>query len=148
VKVILRADVNGVGKRGDICDVADGYARNFLVPRGLAMKAAAGATGQAASMRRSRDVKDAADRSAAEEVAKKLVPTRIAVTARAGTEGRLFGSITAADVVEAVAAQTGIELDRRTLRMDEPIKSLGEHSVPVRLHTDVEFPVTLDVVSK
>ena len=148
MKVILRADVNGVGKRGDICDVADGYARNFLVPRGLAMKAAAGSTAQAASMRRSRDVKDAADRAAAEDVAKKLVPTRISVTARAGTEGRLFGSITAHDVVEAVAAQTGIELDRRTLRMDEPIKSLGEHSVPVRLHTDVEFPVTLDVVAR
>ncbi len=148
MKVILRADVNGVGKRGDICDVADGYARNFLVPRGLAMKAAAGATAQAASMRRSRDVKDAADRAAAEEIATKLVPTRIAVTARAGTEGRLFGSITAHDVVEAVAAQTGIALDRRALRMDEPIKSLGEHSVPVRLHTEVEFPVTLDVVAR
>jgi large subunit ribosomal protein L9 len=148
VKVILRADVNGVGKRGDICDVADGYARNFLVPRGLAMKASSGATAQAAAMRRSRDVKDAADRSAAEEIATKLVPTRISVTARAGAEGRLFGSITAADVVEAVAAQTGIELDRRTLRMDEPIKSLGEHSVPVRLHTDVEFPVTVDVTAR
>jgi large subunit ribosomal protein L9 len=148
VKVILRADVHGVGKRGDICDVADGYARNFLVPRGLAMKASSGATSQAAAMRRSRDVKDAADRSAAEEIATKLVPTRISVTARAGTEGRLFGSITAADVVEAVAAQTGIELDRRTLRMDEPIKSLGEHSVPVRLHTDVEFPVTVDVIAR
>ena len=148
MKVILRADVNGVGKRGDICDVADGYARNFLVPRGLAMKASSGATSQAAAMRRSRDVKDAADRSAAEEIATKLVPTRISVTARAGTEGRLFGSITAADVVEAVASQTGIELDRRTLRMDEPIKSLGEHSVPVRLHADVEFPVTVDVVAR
>ena len=113
MKVILRADVNGVGKRGDICDVADGYARNYLVPRGLAMKASNGATSQAAAMRRSRDVKDAADRSAAEEIATKLVPARIALTARAGTEGRLFGSITAADVVEAVAAQTGIELDRR-----------------------------------
>ena len=112
------------------------------------MKASAGATAQASAMRRARDVKDAADRSAAEEIATKLVPTRITVTARAGAEGRLFGSITSADVVDAVAAQTGIELDRRTLRMDEPIKSLGEHSVPVRLHSDVEFPVTVDVVAK
>lgn len=148
MKVILRSDIDGVGKRGDICDVADGYARNFLVPRGLAMKASAGATAQASAMRRARDVKDAADRSAAEEIATKLVPTRITVTARAGSEGRLFGSITSADVVAAVAAQTGIELDRRALRMDEPIKSLGEHSVPVRLHTEVEFPVTVDVVAK
>jgi large subunit ribosomal protein L9 len=148
MKVILRSDVDGVGKRGDIVDVADGYARNFLVPRGMAMKAHAGAVAQAASMRRSRDVKDAADRAAAEEIATKLVPTRISVTARAGAEGRLLGSNTAADVVDAVAAQTGIELDRRTLRLDEPIKSLGEHLVPVRLHTDVEFPVTVDVVAK
>jgi len=148
VKVVLRSDVAQLGKKGDVIDVADGYARNYLVPRGLALKASKGAEDQAAAMRRSRDVKDAADRAAAEEIATKLVPARIAVTARAGTEGRLFGSITAADVVEAVAAQTGIELDRRTLRMDEPIKSLGEHSVPVRLHTDVEFPVTVDVVSR
>lgn len=148
MKVILRSDVDGVGKRGDVRDVADGYARNFLVPRGLAMKAHAGATAQAAAMRRSRDLKDAADRAAAEEIAKKLVPSRVTITARAGTEGRLFGSVTSADITDAVAAQTGIELDRRTLRLDEPIKALGEHLVPVRLHADVEFPVTVDVVAK
>ena len=148
MKIILRQDLSGVGKRGDIVDVADGYGRNYLIPRGLAMKAAAGATAQAASMRRARDVKDATLRAAAEEIATKLVPTRISVAVRAGTEGRLFGSVTNSDIVEAVTAQTGIELDRRTLRMDEPIKALGEHSVPVRLHTDVEFPVTLDVVAR
>lgn len=148
MKVILRADVNGVGKRGDICDVADGYARNFLMPRGLAMKASEGAASQASAMRRSRDVKDAKARSAAEEIATKLVPTRITITARSGSEGRLFGSITTSDIAEAVVAQTGIEIDRRTLRLDEPIKSLGEHTVPARLHPDVEFPVTIDVVSK
>ncbi len=148
MKVILRADVNGVGKRGDIIDVADGYARNFLVPKGLAMKAAAGATSQAASMRRARDVKDATERAAAEEIATKLVPTRITLAVRAGTEGRLFGSVTTSDIVEAVSAQTGIELDRRTLRMDDPIKSVGEHLVPARLHPDVEFPISIDVVAK
>lgn len=148
MKVILRADVDGVGKRGDICDVADGYARNFLMPRGLAMKASQGAASQASAMRRSRDVKDAKARSAAEEIATRLVPTRITITARSGSEGRLFGSITTSDIAEAVVAQTGIEIDRRTLRLDEPIKSLGEHTVPARLHPDVEFPVTIDVVSK
>lgn len=148
MKVILRADVDGVGKRGDICDVADGYARNFLVPRGLAMKASQGAASQASAMRRSRDVKDAKARSAAEEIATKLVPTRITIAARSGSEGRLFGSITTSDIAEAVVAQTGIEIDRRTLRLEEPIKSLGEHTVPARLHPDVEFPVTIDVVSK
>ncbi|MGH9137316.1 MAG: 50S ribosomal protein L9 [Acidimicrobiales bacterium] len=148
MKVILRDDVTGVGKRGDICDVADGYARNFLMPKGLAMKATPGAAAQASAMRRARDVRDAQDRSAAEEIATRLVPTTITISARAGTEGRLFGSVTAADIVDAVQAQTGIELDRRLLRLDEPIKSLGEHHVPVRLHTEVEFPITLDVAAR
>jgi large subunit ribosomal protein L9 len=148
VKVILRDDVGGVGKRGDIVDVSDGYARNYLVPRGLAMRATDGASSQAAAMRRARDVKDATLRTAAEEIATKLVPTRITVAVRAGTEGRLFGSVTTTDIAEAVAAQTGIELDRRTLRLDDPIKSVGEHHVPARLHPEVEFPITIDVVAK
>jgi large subunit ribosomal protein L9 len=139
MKLLLRTDVDGVGKKGDIVEVADGFGRNYLVPKGFAIKA------QAASMRRSRDVRDAADRSAAEEVAKTLVPTVIAVTAKAGAEGRLFGSITTADVVEAVERQTGIVLDRRQLHLDEPIKSIGTHSVPAKLHTDVQFAITVDV---
>jgi large subunit ribosomal protein L9 len=148
MKVILRSDVSGVGKRGDICDVADGYARNFLVPRGLAMKATPGAATQAASMRRARDVRDAQDRSAAEAIASKLVPTRITVSVRAGTEGRLFGSVTTSDIAEAVAAQAGIEIDRKDLRLDEPIKAIGEYLVPARLHPEVEFPITVDVVAR
>jgi large subunit ribosomal protein L9 len=148
MKVILRSDVSGVGKRGDICDVADGYARNFLVPRGLAMKATPGAATQAASMRRARDVRDAQDRSAAEAIASKLVPTRISVSVRAGTEGRLFGSVTTSDIADAVAAQAGIEIDRKDLRLDEPIKAIGEYLVPARLHPEVEFPITVDVVAK
>ena len=148
MKIILRSDVDDVGKKGDIVDVADGYARNFLVPRGLAMKATTGAGSQAASMRRSRDVKDAKDRAAAEEIATKLVPARITVTARSGSEGRLFGSITTTDIADAVAAQTGIAIDRRNLRLEEPIKALGEYTVPARLHPEVEFPVSIDVVAK
>ena len=148
MKVILRSDLDGVGKRGDVVDVADGYGRNFLLPRGLALKATAGATAQAAAMRRSRDVRDAADRSAAQEIATKLVPTRITLTARAGAEGKLFGSITTSDIADAVQEQTGIELDRRTLHLDEPIKSLGEHTATARLHAEVEFPISLDVVAK
>jgi large subunit ribosomal protein L9 len=145
VKVVLRSDVAELGKKGDILDVADGYARNFLVPRGLALRATEGVVDQAQSMRRSRDVRDAAERSAAEDVATKLVPQVINVSARAGAEGRLFGSITAADVVDAVQAQTGIELDRRKLHLDEPIRSLGTHRVTAKLHTDVEFPITVEV---
>jgi large subunit ribosomal protein L9 len=147
MRLLLRSDVQGVGKKGDLVDVADGYARNFLVPRGLAMKATKGAESQAASMRRSRDVRDAADRSAAEEIAKVLVPQVINVSAKAGSEGRLFGSVTTADVVDAVQAQTGVELDRRALHLDEPIKTLGTHAVQAKLHAEVEFAITLEVAA-
>ena len=96
-------------------------------------------------MRRARDVRDAQERGEAEAVASKLVPRTITVKAKAGTEGRLFGSVTAADIVEAVEAQTGIVLDRRKLLLAEPIKQVGTHSVAVKLHSDVEFPVTIEV---
>ena len=148
MKVILRSDVSNLGKRGDILDVADGYARNFLVPKGLAMKASAGASAQAASMRRARDLRDAQDRAAAEALATTLVPKVITVTARAGSEGKLFGSVTASDIAAAVEAQTHVVIDRRKIVLHEPIKTLGTHTVPVKLHADVEFPVTLDVVAE
>lgn len=145
MRVVLRADVEGVGKKGDVCEVADGHARNYLVPHGLAMKASKGAVDQASAMRRARDVKDAAARAAAEEIATKLVPKVIAITARAGSGGKLFGSVTAVDVVEAVQAQTGIELDRRKVHIDEPIREVGTHRVTAKLHAEVEFPLTLEV---
>ena len=147
MKVSLRQDMPELGKRGDIIDVADGYARNFLLPRGAAIKASPGAVDQAASMRRSRDVKDARERGAAEEIARQLVPKVINLTARSGTEGRLFGSITATDIAEAVLAQTGLYVDRRRMQLEEPIRSLGTHRVMVRLHADVEFPVTIEVAA-
>lgn len=147
MKLLLRSDVEGVGKRGDVVDVADGFARNYLVPKGLAMKATAGGERQAESMRRARAVKDAAERSRGEEIAKTLVPAVITITARASGEGKLFGSVTTADVVEAVQAQTGIELDRRTLVLDEPIKTTGTHAVGAKLHADVQFQLTVEVVS-
>ena len=145
MRIVLRSDMGGLGKRGDILDVSDGYARNFLLPKGHAILASAGVESQANAMRRSRDLRDSRDREAAETVARRLVPQVIHVTARAGSEGKLFGSITSADVVEAVATQTGVELDRRRLQLDEPIRSLGTHEVPVKLHSDVEFRVTVEV---
>jgi large subunit ribosomal protein L9 len=148
MRVILRTDVSDLGKRGDILDVADGFARNYLVPKGLAMRATEGANTQAASMRRARDLRDAHDRAAAEEVATTLVPKVVTVSARAGSEGKLFGSITSSDIVTAIEAQTGVQIDRRKLMLAEPIKSLGTHVVPVKLHADVEFPVTVDVVAE
>ena len=109
MKVILRSDLDRVGKRGDIIDVADGYGRNYLLPRGLAFPATDGAVEQAAKMRRARDLRDASDREAAQTIASTLVPKVITITAKAGTEGRLFGSVTAADVAAAVAEQTGVD---------------------------------------
>lgn len=146
MKVILRSDVDNVGHKGDIVDVSNGFARNYLVPKGLALKATTGNIEQAASMRRARDIRDAKDRGAAEEVASSLVPKIITVKAKAGAEGRLFGSVTTSDVATAVQEQTGIDVDRRKLHLDEPIKSLGTHQVPARLHPDVEFAITVEVV--
>jgi large subunit ribosomal protein L9 len=148
MRVVLRTDLDQVGKRGDIVDVSDGYARNFLLPKGHAIKATSGVTAQAGSMRRARDLKDARDREAAELVARTLVPMVIRIPARAGSgeRAKLFGSITTTDVVEAVAEQARVTLDRRRLHLDEPIKTLGTHEIPVKLHSDVEFRVTVDVV--
>ena len=145
MKVILRSDLERVGKRGDIIEVADGFGRNYLLPRGLAFRASDGAVDQAAKMRRARDLRDASDREAAQTVATTLVPKIITITAKAGTEGRLFGSVTAADVATAVADQTGVTLDRKHLDL-EPIKSVGQHTVTAHLHSDVSFPITVEVV--
>jgi large subunit ribosomal protein L9 len=147
MKLVLRTDVDQVGKKGDIVDVADGYGRNYLVPKGLAFKATDGVAAQAASMRKSRDQRDAQDRAAAEEVARKLVPMVVTITARAGAEGKLFGSVTTSDLAEAITTQTGVEIERRQLQLAEPIKALGTHLVPVKLHSEVEFPVTVEVVA-
>ncbi len=148
LKVILRSDVDGLGKRGDVVDVTKGYSRNFLEPKGLAFPATEGAIAQAAVMRQARDTKDARDREAGEEIAKVLVARTIRIEARVGGTGRLFGSITEADVVTAILAQTGIELDRKVIHIDEHIKEVGTHQATARLHADVQFPVTLEVVGE
>jgi len=145
-RVILRADIPNVGKRGDITEVSDGYARNYLFPKGLAILASDGAVTQAGAMRRARDIRDAQERSGAEAIASTLVPKTITVKVKAGGEGRLFGSVTATDIVEAVEAQTGMKLDRRKVHVVEPIKELGSYSVSVKLHPEVEIPVSLEVV--
>ena len=146
IKVILRSDVTGLGKRGDIVEVADGYGRNYLLPRGLALVASDGAVDQAAKMRRSRDQRDAHDREAAQSVATRLVPKIITISAKSGNEGKLFGSVTIGDVVDAVLEQTGVELERRQLTSD-PIRSIGQHTVTAKLHSDVSFPITVEIVS-
>jgi large subunit ribosomal protein L9 len=147
VKLVLRTDVHQVGKKGDIVDVADGYGRNYLLPKGLAFVATDGVAAQAEAMRRGRDARDAHDRAAAQEVATSLVSQVITITMRAGAEGKLFGSVTTMEIAEAVAAQAAIEIDRRQLHLTEPIKTLGTHLVPAKLHAEVEFPITVEVVA-
>jgi large subunit ribosomal protein L9 len=147
VKLVLRADVDQVGKKGDIVEVSDGYGRNFLLPKGLAFVANGGVEAQATKMRASRDQRDATDRASAQEIATSLVPKVVTITARAGAEGKLFGSVTTTEVAEAVEAQTGVVIDRRQLHLEEPIKTLGTHLVPAKLHAEVEFPITVEVVA-
>ncbi|HEX2575270.1 MAG TPA: 50S ribosomal protein L9 [Aquihabitans sp.] len=145
MRLILRSDVAGVGNKGDVVDVTNGYGRNYLLPRGLAFVATAGAESQAEGMRRARDVKDAAARAAAEDVAKSLVNSPVTISARVGSDERLFGSITTTDIAEAINAQKGVAIDRRQISLSEPIKTVGTHLVPVKLHASVEFPVTVEV---
>jgi large subunit ribosomal protein L9 len=147
MKIVLRDDVENLGRKGDVVDVADGYARNYLVPRGLAMKATKGVVKQAEAMRRNRATKEARDRDAAQAHAAALAGARIEITARAGEGGKLFGSVTTADVAEALLAQKGVEVDRRKVGLDEPLKELGEAEVVVKLHPDVSATFTLVVVA-
>jgi large subunit ribosomal protein L9 len=148
MKIVLREDVEHLGRKGDLLEVADGYARNYLVPRGLAMKATRGVVTQADAMRRNRTARDARDREAAEELASRLAASRLQVPARAGEGGKLFGSVTNADVADALRNQAGIELDRRSIELTEPIKELGAAEVPVRLHPDVTAALHIEVVAQ
>ncbi len=146
MRVLLRTDVHGVGQRGDIVEVADGYARNFLFPTERALKATDGMAAQAQAMRRARDLKLAASEEAARAQAAVLDGTTISVVARAGPTGRLFGSVGAHDIAQAVEAQKGVELDHRAIELSEPIKSVGSVEVPLRLFGDVTATVTVEVV--
>ena len=146
MKVVLRADVEHLGQKGDLVDVADGYARNFLVPRGLALRATSGIQKQADAMRRNRDARDRRDREAAQAIADQLAPT-IQIQARAGEGGRLFGSVTSSDIAAAVQAQIGIEVDRRHIALDEPLKELGVSDLVVRLHPEVTATLRVEVVA-
>jgi len=145
VKVVLRSDVDNLGKKGDLVDVADGYARNYLVPRGLALKANAGIQKQADAMRRNREARNRREREAAQALAAQFEGRTISIKARAGGEGRLFGSVTSVDIADAVQQQTGAELDRRKIELAEPLKELGPAELTVRLHPDVVATIHVDV---
>ena len=144
VKIVLRQAVAKLGEPGDIVSVAGGYARNYLIPRGLAVPATKGNMRHAETWRDSKATKLAKALSSAEELKKTLAAQTFSVTAQAGPDGRLFGSVTAADVAEAVQKQLGIELDRHNIEL-EPIKHLGMHEVSISLHPEVTAEVTVEV---
>ena len=146
MKIVLRTDVEQLGKKGDLLEVAPGYARNYLVPRGLAIIASKGAEKQAAAMRRNREVRDTREREQAQGAAAKLVASPVQVPARAGEGGKLFGSVTSTDIAAAIEAATGVTVDRRKIALAEPLKAVGPAEVEVTLHSDVRITVTVEVV--
>ena len=145
MKIILQREVEKLGVPGDVVTVADGYARNYLVPRGMAIPASKGAVRHAESLRAAHDKRVNAARAEAETLAARLTANPVVVRARAGEEGRLFGSITTADLADEIARQTGETLDRRDIHLEEPIRSIGAHEVNVRLHPEVTATLTIQV---
>ena len=147
MKLILTQQVTGLGDPGDVVEVKDGYGRNYLVPRGLAMLWTKGGESQVAALRRGREVHDIRSLSEARELANQLAALQVTLASRAGSGGRLFGSVTTADVVEAVSAAGGPKLDKRRLELPSAhIKTVGTHPVSVRLHPEVTASVTVEVV--
>ncbi len=145
MRIVLHETVPGLGNRGDLVEVADGYARNSLIPKGLAQQASAGVEHQASAMKRTWQLRNAKEREAAEEIARVLVNRPIEVKARAGAEGKLFGSVTSADLATAIEEQAGVQIDRKMIELSDPIRALGSHNVTVKPHAEVEFPLMVSV---
>ena len=147
MKIILSSDVETLGNKGDVVTVKDGYARNFLVPNGLAIPASRGALKQAELMRKARVDRDAKAKAEAAAKVAHLAASPVYISARAGEGGRLFGSVTNADVARAVLDQLEEDIDRRNVRMDDAIRSLGTHQVEVKLHEEVNALITVEVIA-
>ena len=148
MKVILTQDVKAQGKKGDIIEVSDGYARNFLLPRKLAIIADAKAVNEAKNKEASRLHKIETERAAAAETAAKLESLLVKIAAPSGADERLYGSITAKDIAEALKAQHGIEIDRRKMLLDHPIRSYGSYTVEAKLYTEVVGKINVLVCKK
>lgn len=147
MKVILTTDVDGLGHKGEVVDVADGYARNYLVPKAKAIKATRGALKEAQALRRSREEAQRVAKAAASQIAEALADSRVIVAARSADEGKLFGSIGARNVAEAIASYTGVQVEPQFIMLTGPIKEIGQHEVTLRPHPEVEFNLTLDVIA-
>ena len=145
MQVILKKDVNKIGKAGQLLEVSDGYARNYLFPRNLAEEATAGRVADLNARQQNRKVREDKEKQAAEEKKKLLQGKVLRVTASAGESGKLFGSVTAAQIAEALLAQYVVKVDKRDIKLTEPIKQSGNHAVSVKLHAGVQADMTLDV---
>lgn len=146
MKIVLLQEVRALGGPGDLVDVADGYARNYLIPRGFAQRATPGALKQVEQIRRRREVREIRGLEKAQEVAGQLAALAVRVAAKAGEGGRLFGQVTHEAVAEAIVKAGGPKVDRKRLHLEGPIKSLGAHRVHLRLHPEVEAEFTVEVV--
>jgi large subunit ribosomal protein L9 len=146
MKVILVQDVAGVGLKGDVLEVAPGHARNYLLPRKLAVAATPAAEQRAEGIRRARREAEARAKQEAEQIAQALAGQVVVVAARAADEGRLYGSVGVRDVAEAIRKFTGVEVAHEYIDLRSPIKAIGLHEVRVRPHADVVFEFTLDVI--
>ncbi|MGZ5291549.1 MAG: 50S ribosomal protein L9 [Actinomycetota bacterium] len=145
MKIILQKPVDKLGAPGDIVEVADGYARNYLMPRGMAVKATRGGVKHVGSLKRAHTTRTNKAKAEAEQLASRLIATPIKVSAHAGEEGKLFGSVTATDIVEAIDRQTAIRVDRHDVHLDEPIRSVGTHEVRVHLFAEVDPVISVEV---
>jgi large subunit ribosomal protein L9 len=145
MKIILTQEVSGLGTPGDVVEVKDGYGRNYLLPQGFAIKWSKGGEKQVSVIKRARDAREIRDLGTANEVKAQLSSLKVTLTARSGTGGRLFGSITPAEIVDAIKAAGGPSLDRRRLEMPGHIKTTGAYNVQVKLHPEVTatFPVNV-----
>jgi len=146
MKLILTQEVTGLGGPGDVVEVKDGYGRNYLVPQGVAIRWTRGGEKTVESIKTARAARSVRDLGHAEEVKAKLEAQTVNVSVKAGESGRLFGAVTVAEIASALSAATGESVDKRTIAVDNPVRSLGAHQVTVRLHDEVTASVSLNVV--
>lgn len=146
MKVILKRNVDKLGQAGDVVDVADGYGNNYLMPRGLAMRATNGAMRDAEAMRQARIKREERSQAEAQETRSRLESSTVTIRAKAGGDGTLYGSVSNRDVAAAIAEQLGVKIDRKRMPMERPLKRTGYHTVNVKLHPEVSADVAVEVV--
>ena len=146
MKLILTQEVAGLGGPGDVVEVKDGYGRNYLMPRGAAIRWTRGGEKQISSIRRGREVREVRDQSQASGIKRELEALSVKIAVRAGGGGRLFGAVTVADIVDAVSRAGGPQVDKRRIEIGQPIKTVGAHTVTVRVHPEVTAAVSVEVV--